>query len=321
MTTLTGNFDVDLVVNGTNASFPPDGTAHCRYEDVAFTFDTTGTWFRGRESRSRRALSLLIMTSRTTVPSRVRRLCPRVTAPDATGANFDVAQCNGVDVTLTNSSADRVVGLWLGHNVLPNSAAVGFQQRFSQGLVNVGAIQNIDLSPVADIVYSGAIQGTGGTAGAAGIQVPAAGFDFTPFTTAPTGTPLTIDITLDAPGLAGTFNANTGALALPGNYTFTINVAPGAPTAPYDCVSSANTLNLSTANPVGTAPAGGTPFSGFDGSGALSVSWPTLNAAPTPTPPAPATGCDTLNALGTQVVGGMWIARGIGGPVAPPRAP
>ena len=176
-------------------------------------------------------------------------------------------------------------------------------------------LQNLNINPANARYVGGTIQGTGGGASTATIDVDPSEFQFDPVMFAPTGTPLQIDMTLDAPGIsAGTFDASSGEMTLAGGlYTVTTTINPGqGPPNEFTCTSNANPLDLSTESPQGTAPAPGTRFSHLGRSGALSVSWSSLDTDGSPN-------CGTLDAAGYSPIGGMWLSRGVDLPDLPDK--
>ena len=282
-TTLNATFDSSVVVAGSGAT---DGT--CNYNNVAYTMDTANAVPHAGEPFDN--------------PGGLEgngAISGSANLPAGTG---DAATCAFLGAAL-GTDPDQVE-IWLGHDILPSDSPVPFNQAFPTGLLNVGLLQNLNIDPANARYVGGTIQGTGGGASTATIGVDPAEFLFDPVTVNPTGTPIQIDMTLDAPGIgAGTFDASNGAMTLTGGlYTVTSTINPGP--GQIVCTSNANPLDLSTESPQGTAPNPGTRFSHLSGNGALSVSWSSLDTDGSPQ-------CAQIDAAAYGPIGGMWISRGL----------
>ena len=292
-TVLNATLDITVTVAGAGAA---DGS--CTYNDVVYAFDTAGTVpHNGEPYDNPGGLG------------GVGAVSDSGTLPAGTPAGATCATLS----SLLGADPDEV-DLWLGSDMLPADSPVPFNQAFPQAQVNVGLLQNLDAS-AANARFQGTVQGDGGGASTADVIVPpgqpatatSPGFHWTPFATAPTGTPLLIDLILDGGGItAGVFDAANGAMTLPG--VFDINVDVNANS--FDCNSEDNALAPSTENPKGTAPAAGTRLTGLGGSGALAVSWAGLDQDG-------AAQCGQIDAAGFGPIGGLWLGRGITPPVAP----
>ncbi len=293
--TLNITFDISVVVAGAG---PNDGT--CNYNDVAYVFDTANTVPHAGEPYDN-AGGLAGNGA----------VSDAANLPAGTG---DPATCGFLGVVLGADPDEADV--WLGSNILPSDAPVPFNQAFESGRLNVGLLTNINIDAAnprfVNSAGSSVVQGTAGGSSASTVTIQPSAFAFDPVATAPTGTPLSVDLALDSPITTGSFDAATGEMTLPGIYTATVTVRPGeGPPNEFDCVSQANPINLSTENPQGSSPAPGTRFAGLAGPGALSASWPTLDQDGS-------ANCALIDGAGFFPSGGMWIGRGITPPENPP---
>jgi len=263
----------------------------------------------------------IAFSTETTTPYHGRRFNnPDTTGPGSvsgsgtmtnTGAP-NAATCGAL--TAGGIATGQTAAIWIGHNSIPTNG-VPWVQTLDHGSIDVGALTDLPaIIPSAPAYYIGLISGTAvanatdPTPSTATMAVPggtpanatAPGFHFTQasFTT-PFGD-VQLDLSLDNPGAAGTFNTATGAMTLGGNYQSVVNEA---------CVSDPDPFNLSTGTNVGAH--NGQSFAGLGGNGAMGTTWANLPAAPDPDPMTAENECAQLNAVGLGLPGGLWVSHGI----------